>query len=253
MDTKRTNSITDKLHTSSVWRGIHFVWALASLLFAVSLVSCSDDSEDDYEWANWQSKNDTYWTDLYAQAQQNIAAGDTTWKIIPCWTLANQKPFDSSITLTYDPTDYIIVHVVDSGTDPTSPMLTDSVRIHYLGRMIPSPTYTDGYIFDASYNYNEPYNLSTMRPMDAVAGVFIKGFTTALLNMHRGDRWTVYVPYNLAYGSSTPSTSTSSSTGYTYTTTTSSSTPGIQPYSNLIFDITLVDFYKPGQQVPKIQ
>lgn len=221
------------------------------LFLALFISSCSDSDDEVNEWANWEEKNDTYWSDLYTQTQQRIAAGDTSWKILPKWSISGQQPTNAGSTLSYEPTDYIIVHVEQSGTGTESPMYTDSVRIHYLGRMIPSPSYTSGFIFDASYNYNEPYNLQTMRPYTGSCSGFITGFTTALLNMHKGDRWTVYIPYQLAYGSSTPGTNTTSSGGVSYSTSTSSSsTTGIQPYSDLIFDITLVDFYKPGETIP---
>ena len=36
----------------------------------------------------------------------------------------------------------------------------------------------------------------------SVAGGFIDGFTTALLKMHPGDHWQVFIPYQLAYGES---------------------------------------------------
>lgn len=237
-----TNNIISNLTPALAWVGLLFV----SLLF----VSCSDDDDEANEWENWQTKNDTYWSDLYTQTQQRIAAGDTTWKIIPSWTLVDQHPSDGSSTINLAPTDYIIVHVEESGRGTASPMYTDSVRIHYLGRMIPSPTYTAGLIFDASYDYTQGYNLATMRPYDGRTGSFIKGFTTALLNMHKGDRWMVYIPYQLAYGTTTPgSTSTTTKTG-SYSSTSTSST--IQPCSNLIFDITLVDFFKPGEKIPVV-
>lgn len=223
--------------------------ALLMLAAAMVIVSCSENDDTVNEWENWQEKNDTYWTNIYQQAQQKIAAGDTTWKIIPCWTMTGQNATDSTRTPTLDPTDYIVVHVENKGEGTTSPLYTDSVRIHYLGRMIPSPTFSSGYVFDASYDYNEPYNLLTMRPYTASPNAFIEGFTTALLNMHKGDRWQVYIPYALAYGSSTPTSSSISSNGVTYSSSTST-TYGLQPYSDLIFDITLVDFYKPGEKVP---
>lgn len=225
------------------------------LVAALTFCACSDDDDDDEvdpEWADWQTKNDNYWDNIFVLAQQNIANGDSTWKILRSWTLVNQRSATTGDSLTdYGQTNYIVVHVVNKGEGTTSPLLTDSVRIHYLGRLIPSPTYTSGLIFSYSYNYADGYNLRTMRPYTAICNSFITGFTTALLNMHDGDRWTVYVPYNLAYGSGSPGTSTTfGSGGARVTTSTSSSSAGIQPYSNLIFDITLVDFHHSGETVP---
>jgi FKBP-type peptidyl-prolyl cis-trans isomerase FklB len=58
---------------------------------------------------------------------------------------------------------------------------------------------------------------------------FVPGFTTALMNMHIGDRWRVYIPYQLGYGSLAKPTCS---------------------YSNLIFDVALVDFWHPGEHRP---
>jgi len=63
----------------------------------------------------------------------------------------------------------------------------------------------------------------------------VDGFTTAVMNMHIGDRWKVYIPYQLGYGTSTPSNST------------------IPAYSTLIFDITLVAYSRAGTHIPTIQ
>ena len=62
----------------------------------------------------------------------------------------------------------------------------------------------------------------------AVKGV-VTGFGTALQYMHIGDRWQVIIPQQLAYRSST--------------------TPGAA-YSTLIFDVTLVAYYRTND-VPK--
>ena len=56
----------------------------------------------------------------------------------------------------------------------------------------------------------------------AISGV-VDGFSTALLNMRRGDYYRVYIPYQLGYGTSA-----------------SSSIPG---GSTLIFEIRMVDFW----------
>lgn len=217
-------------------------------IFALTSCSEEDDSVDEFE--NWQSKNDTYWSNLYTETQQKIAAGDTSWKIFPSWSLVGQVPLSTATSLSLSPTDYVIAHVVNEGEGGEKPMYTDSVRIHYQGRLIPSPTYTSGLIFDASWSGS--YDLTTMRPIQSMTSDFINGFTTALLQMHKGDRWTVYIPYKLAYGATTPGSTSTSTSSYTTTTSTSSSSSVVQPYSNLIFDITLVDFYRPGTTVPVV-
>jgi FKBP-type peptidyl-prolyl cis-trans isomerase FklB len=44
--------------------------------------------------------------------------------------------------------EYIYVKVMESGEAGDSPMFTDSVRVSYQGRLIPSATYKDGMVFD---------------------------------------------------------------------------------------------------------
>src|SRR5690606_12317217 len=66
-----------------------------------------------------------------------------------------------------------------------SPGSEDSVTVHYKGRLI------DGRVFDESAPDN---------PITFTAGEVIPGWTEALLLMHEGDKWEIYLPYPLAYG-----------------------------------------------------
>ena len=56
----------------------------------------------------------------------------------------------------------------------------------------------------------------------------IDGFATALLNMHVGNYWRIYIPYQLGYGKSGSD----------------STIPG---YSILVFDLTLLDTSPAGE------
>ena len=66
------------------------------------------------------------------------------------------------------------------------PKATDRVRCHYEGRLV------DGTVFDSSIQRGEP----------AVFGVgqVIQGWVEALQLMKEGDKWRLYIPYQLAYG-----------------------------------------------------
>lgn len=77
---------------------------------------------------------------------------------------------------------------------------------HYRGRLI------SGHVFDSSFERPAP---EAFRPCELIAG-----FGAALMAMHPGDRWEVYIPYTQAYGTRT-------------------SGP-ILGYSTLIFEILLV-------------
>ncbi len=186
----------------------------------LSFASCSEESDDVEEFPNWQSTNEAYWDSLYTATQQKIAAGDTSWKIIRSWSLEEAQATAN--------TDYIIVHVVTAGTGSGSPLYTDSVRVHYTGKLLPSTSYPTGYQFDSSYG--KATSTATAAPAQFLVGGLVKGFATALQNMCIGDEWEVYIPYQLGYGTSG-----------------SSSIPG---YSTLIFNIILVSYYRAGYDVP---
>ena len=211
------------------------VFCLGGMMLSAGLfTSCTENDDTVEEYANWQSKNETYWDNLYTTTQQKIKGGDTSWKIILNYTFQNQKQTTGS-ALTYRPENYIIAHVEQAGTGTTSPLYSDSVSMHYMGRLIPSTTYTAGLIFDKSWSSNQ-FNAATSRPVHSYIGLtydaegkptsLVDGFTTALMSMHRGDHWTVYIPYQLGYGEKNS---------------------GVVPaYSTLIFDLRLNDFSHPG-------
>ena len=211
------------------------IFCLGGMMLSTGLfTSCTENDDTVEEYANWQSKNETYWDNLYTTTQQKIKGGDTSWKIILNYTFQNQKQTTGS-ALTYRPENYIIAHVEQAGTGTTSPLYSDSVSMHYMGRLIPSTTYTSGLIFDKSWSTNQ-FNAATSRPVHSYIGLtydaegkptsLVDGFTTALMSMHRGDHWTVYIPYQLGYGEKNS---------------------GVVPaYSTLIFDLRLNDFSHPG-------
>lgn len=76
--------------------------------------------------------------------------------------------------------------IIKSGDGP-KPTSSDSVTVHYHG------TLTDGTVFDSSYERGEPVTFQVDR--------VIAGWTEALQLMHEGDKWELYIPSNLAYGS----------------------------------------------------
>lgn len=98
--------------------------------------------------------------------------------------------------------------VLEKGAGKKSPSKNDTVVVHYAGRLI------DGTEFDSSYKRNTPAEF----PVNAV----IEGWTEVLQLMTPGDKWEVYVPSELAYG-------------------TRGAGASIGPNSLLIFDIELID------------
>lgn len=81
----------------------------------------------------------------------------------------------------------LLIAVIESGDEAgESPSTSDEVVVHYEGRLI------DNSVFDSSYARNEPATFP-------VGGV-IPGWQEALALMRPGDKWTVVIPPDLAYG-----------------------------------------------------
>ncbi len=124
------------------------------------------------------------------------------------------KLFYEKLTPSYDKGNFILVHWFndrEKTKNNLSPYYTSIVDVKYIGRL-----YND-VPFDSSYN-NTTYGDSIFRTK--VSSV-IAGWTAVLQEMHVGDSVEIVVPYQSAYGAS--------SSGI------------IDPYSNLKFNIKLVD------------
>jgi FKBP-type peptidyl-prolyl cis-trans isomerase FklB len=75
--------------------------------------------------------------------------------------------------------------VLKAGTGP-SPKATDSVQVHYTGKLI------DGSVFDSSVTRGQPATFQVNQ--------VIKGWQMALQKMKVGGKWMLYIPSELAYG-----------------------------------------------------
>ena len=170
------------------------------MMAVFALSSCSEDDNTVDEYANWQERNEKAFADTLAYARQQIANGSDEWKVILKWSLQNQTPNKdtngNAVPLTYKDADYIVVHVLDKGKGSGCPMYTDSVKVSYLGRLLGTDTYPAGYVFDKTFDGT--YDKMTAQVATYAVNGLVDGFTTALLNMHIGDRWMVYMPYQLA-------------------------------------------------------
>ena len=185
------------------------------LLTVVPLISCEEDDDDDEdtsaEYENWQQRNDEM-LELWAADPE----------------LQKYKNYALNESATAGNSDCIYVKVLESGTgESVTPFLTDTVRIAYRGRLIPSKTYPEGLVFDQSYLHD--FRWATAYAAQGTS--WIPGIQTASLKMHVGDRWLIHVPYQLGYGSSTSNAS-------------------IPAFSNLVFDVALYDVWHPGETRP---
>ncbi len=99
--------------------------------------------------------------------------------------------------------------VLESGErGAPSPSASDAVLAHYHG------TFIDGSVFDSSVDRGEPAQFGLNQ--------VIAGWTEALQLMKVGDKWRIYIPYDLAYGEA-------------------GSPPVIPPFATLIFDVELLE------------
>ena len=87
-----------------------------------------------------------------------------------------------------------------------APVATDKVTVHYTGKLI------DGTTFDSSVG---------REPITFEVGGVIPGWTEALQLMHEGDKWMIYLPYDIAYGER-------------------GAGDQIPPYATLIFEVELL-------------
>ena len=103
-----------------------------------------------------------------------------------------------------------VQYKIEKEGNGAKPAATDMVKVHYHGTLI------DGTVFDSSVERGEPtsFNVSAV----------IKGWTEVLQLMPVGSKWTVYIPYDLAYGAQDRG--------------------AIKPFSDLIFDIELLSIEK---------
>ena len=190
----------------------NIIWCLLAVL---ALASCKEEDDTVEEYADWQNKNDVFFARLVSDTQQKIDQGQTSWGLYPSFTLP-----DKGYSFGYG--DYVVAEKLKEGSGITSPLLTDSVEVHYMGRLLPSPSYAQGLIFDRSYAGTFDPELAT--PSTFPINGVVRGFATALMHMHRGDHWRIYIPYQLGYGGSARS--------------------AIPAYSTLIFDLQLENFWR---------
>lgn len=190
-------------------------FTLVLLTFAgLCLASCSEDDGTVQEFVNWQQVNADAFRAKYDKA---VACTDGTMKVLRAY---------SKNTSTKTPEDFVVVEVLQNGTGSGCPLYTDSVRVHYLGRLLPSTTYAEGYVFDSGSSDGKKLTPQLESPVAFALSELVTGFTTAVMNMHIGDVWRVYIPQQLGYGTAAHS--------------------GIPAYSTLVFDIGLAAYYKPG-------
>ena len=189
------------------------LWVIG-LLFAVSftVVSCEETTGVPDPYTDWEIRNQAYIDSIAKVAKAN----PNQWRVIHTYKFA--PPIND---LNPDVNDYVYCKILENGTGTVNPLFTDSVATHYRGQLI--PLYNgEKVVFDQSFKCE--LNTNVADPVVFTVDGVVEGWQTVLQEMVEGDRWEIYIPYNLGYGT------------YGY----GSDIPG---YSTLIFDMQLVKIY----------
>lgn len=96
------------------------------ILLSLFLTACSETEDAAGEFENWQERNETYFNDLYNRAK----SGSSDLKVFTKWSMNDAAATKAD--------DHIVVQVLESGSGSGCPMYTDSVQVHYRGRLMPT-------------------------------------------------------------------------------------------------------------------
>ena len=149
--------------------GLYLIMIAVALLFSTS---CGDDDEDNSQeiWmaANQSAFNAIKTNSEYKELKSPGNEGSIYYKVL--------KEGDGNETIYY----------------------TSTVQCFYKGWFIadhPNLSFKKNQVFDkALYDDGPPSTFSVSDP------TLRKGWTTALQHMVKGDKWEVWIPYQLAYG-----------------------------------------------------
>ena len=113
--------------------------------------------------------------------------------------------------ITAQPQESGLVYVCTKKGKGPKPGYKNKVKVHYTGKLL------DGRVFDSSIERGEPIEFQLG------VGQVIQGWDEGIALMSKGEKGILYIPSNLAYGSRQAGEL-------------------ITPYSNLMFEVELVDF-----------
>ena len=202
------------------------MWMLAGAAFFILhssfFISCSEEEAEVSEFENWAARNAAF----FATLDDSLSNRDYQWQRFLNYSLNPANVYDAD--------KYIYVKKITEGDGGDSPCFTDSVRVIYQGRLIPTATYPEGKVFDGTV-YGK-FDIATGYTVKQLVSSTVDGYATALQHMHRGDQWRVFIPSELAYG---PNDNVSNGVITMY------------GGSVLIFDLILVDFSPAGEEMPE--
>lgn len=191
------------------------------ILLAGLFASCSESTEVG-AYSNWQARNEAFIDSIKALNPIQIERGDTlAVAAVPEGELFSI--FVQSGSTTTDKLPYIYCKKIKSNAAGRRPLYTESVNVFYYGTLITGKKFNgnfEGYsALDKTYSSSkEPSEFDSTTTFTVNGG--IQGFNEALQYMRTGERWMVYIPWKLGYGST--------------------DNGSIPAYSTLTFDLNLV-------------
>jgi FKBP-type peptidyl-prolyl cis-trans isomerase FklB len=195
---------------------------LMAMVFT-SLISCGETEQFD-DHANWQDRNSDFISGIASQCGDltpETAVEGQIFRLLS-YKLDNSKQWGNG--------SYVYCKVLNKGTGSALPHFTDSIRINYRVRLMPTDNYKEGQVIDRSF-MTSSLDPKANIPSSFKVSSLIEGAATAIMNMHCGDFWIVYIPYGLGYGTSSKN--------------------NIPGYSTLIYEINLTEIAVPGQNLSK--
>lgn len=213
------------------------------LLFAsltVLLVAACSEKDDTWNpYDNWAERNAAWYAQVADSARTAILKAQQLygqqwqdhcqWRMLQSTTIAPdvQGPVTDSICLKY----------INRSASGDTPLWSDTVRINYRGFLMPTTDRVEGElkevvkVFDQSF-YGQ-YDPATAYPSTMLVSSTVPGFATALQHMRVGDEVMVYIPQQLAYGSS--------------------SSGSVPAYSALRFHLALMELFHVDEKVTEWQ
>ena len=159
------------------------IYLFSLVLLALAFTACSE-TEETSRYDNWQARSVAFIDSIASvyDSPENQA-------------LANNDPeklhrYKDEVT-----GQWIYVKKVKNGTGKELPQYTSTVSAHY--RM----SYFNGDVVQQTYTGTEPTEFDS--PADFTLNGVISGWSYTLIHMVAGDFWTLYIPYQSGYGSST--------------------------------------------------
>ena len=185
---------------------------LSVVLVTMAFVSCQENEDIWNPYRNWPARNAQWYAEISDSARTAIAEakaqyGDQ-WEEHCEWrrfkTLLKSQDYNTGRI-----TDSICVRILKSGDGEVSPVWTDTVRLDFRGWLMPA-TYrlynsqnqeVDSLMQEVfSQSYYGVFDEHTAAPQLMALGSTVEGYSTALQYMVAGDDWLVYMPHELAYG-----------------------------------------------------